>query len=336
MSLEDVIKDIQRRLKNGEYVNEQAIMQGIVLRLLAAMDWPVYDTNKVAPEYRVQNMRVDLALCVKPKKPDIFIEVKQPGLISSAEEQLLNYAFRQGIRVAIATDGREWYFYWPSGKDDYKKRRFREVHLINDDVTKTAEGFRRYLLFDDVVSGEAFKNAAEDYEKLRIERDAMGHIPEAWKELLEKRCPIIVKAISDAVENLCDHPPVEEDVIEYLKSLVKIEKKKDPEGPIDEEYNPPRTKIKVTFPTEEVISKNIAKETFIEALRKIGFDVAAQVGINTAGYPLISRQQHDARWESVREGFFIYKGSDTATKIKQLKEISRRLNLGLKIELVNY
>ena len=327
MSLEDIIKDIQCRLKNGEYANEQAIMQGIVLRLLAAMDWPVYDTNKVAPEYRVQNMRVDLALCVKPNKPDIFIEVKQPGGISSAEEQLLNYAFRQGIRVAIATDGREWYFYWPSGKGVYESRKFYAVNLIKHDVIDTAERFRRYLLFDDVVSGGAFKNAEDDYENLRIKQYAKEHIIDAWKKMIEERSPIIINAISDEVKNLCDHPPVEEDVIDYLKSLVS----RRPDKPPPED---PLGSLKVTFPNGEKICKNSVKDTLIETLRKIGFDVAAQVGINTAGYPLISRQQHDARWESVGEGFFIYKGTDTATKIKQLNRINSHLKLGLTIEQI--
>ena len=334
MSLEDRIKDVQSRLNKNVYINEQTISQGIVLPFLGAMGWPVFETDTVVPEYRVHGMRVDFALCVKPNKPDIFIEVKQPGLISSAEDQLLNYAFREGIRVAIATDGREWYFYWPSGKGDYKKRRFREVHLIDDDVAKTAEGFRRYLLFDDVVSGEAFKNAEDDYKKHCAEIEAREHIPEAWKKLIEERCPIIVKEISDKVKNLCVHMPVEEDVIKYLKSLVSRVAQPPPPPPPPPPGKIAPGKIEVTFPDGEVICKHSAKDTLIETLRKIGFVEAAQVGLTMKGFPLISREKHSAHWENVGEGFFICKNSDNATKIKQLNRINSHLNLGLKIELV--
>ncbi len=47
MPLKEHIVDIQCKLGNNEYPNEQSISQGIVLHLLSKMQWPVYDTQLV-------------------------------------------------------------------------------------------------------------------------------------------------------------------------------------------------------------------------------------------------------------------------------------------------
>ena len=356
MSLEDNIKVARNRLEKGP-PNEQAISQGIVLPLLGAMGWPVFDTDKVVPEYRVQSGRVDFALCAKPNKPDIFIEVKQPGGIYSADTQLFNYAFHEGVQVAVATDGREWYFYWPSGHGSYERRKFCAVNLVEHNITESATSLRHYLLFAKVVNKDALRNAENDYKRLRNERDATEHIPRACEELLTECRPIIVKAISDKVKNLCGYMPDEERIIEHLDSLkvednspvqpgnkrkenVNIEpsKKQPPfEKKGDKRKNLKKTpplKIKVTFPNGTVVHKNSVKDTFIETLRKIGFAQAARAEVMMKGHPLISRQQHDKYWENVGEGFFVCKDTESATKERQLNNISGRLELGLKIERI--
>ncbi|MGI9347184.1 MAG: hypothetical protein ACR2PV_04275 [Gammaproteobacteria bacterium] len=341
MSLKDNIKDIQSRLKKNAYPNEQAISQGIVLPLLGAMGWPVFETDKVVPEYRVQSGRVDFALCAKPNKPDIFIEVKQPGGIYSADTQLFTYAFHEGVQVAIATDGREWYFYWPSGEGSYERRKFCAVNLVKQDVTEAAAWLQRYLLFNKVVSKEALRNAENDYKNLRNKRDAMEHIPHACEVLLRECRPIIVKAISDKVKNLCGYMPDEERIIEHLDSL-KVEdnlpvqpgNKSKGNVNIEPSKKQPPLKIKVTFPNGTVVHKNSVKDTFIETLRKIGFAKAARAKVMMKGHPLISREQHDQYWENVGEGFFVCKDSESATKEKQLSKVNNCLELGLKIERI--
>ena len=108
------IADIQTRLRAGGYPNEQAISQGIVLRLLSELGWPTYDTNVVWPEYHVSGTRVDFALCHPSRKPLALIEVKQPHAAQSAEQQLFQYAFHAGVPVVILTTGQEWQFYLPA------------------------------------------------------------------------------------------------------------------------------------------------------------------------------------------------------------------------------
>ena len=119
MTLENHIPDIQEKLKKNEYPNEQSISQGIVLRILSVLGWPIYDTQIVIPEFNIQGRRVDFALCHPNNKPIIFIEVKQPGNMLGADKQLFEYAFHTGVPLAIVTDGKEWHFYLPAEIGDY-------------------------------------------------------------------------------------------------------------------------------------------------------------------------------------------------------------------------
>ena len=52
MSLETTLTDITARLRQGRFPNEQAISQGIVLRVLQELGWDTWDTAVVWPEYK--------------------------------------------------------------------------------------------------------------------------------------------------------------------------------------------------------------------------------------------------------------------------------------------
>ena len=106
MTLEITLADITERLRQGRFANEQAISQGIVLRLLQELGWDTWDTSIVWPEYQTGEGRVDFALCHPPSKPAVFIEVKQPGKAEDAVRQALEYAFHTGVPLVVLTDGK--------------------------------------------------------------------------------------------------------------------------------------------------------------------------------------------------------------------------------------
>lgn len=63
MPLETTLNDIVNRLRQGRFPNEQAISQGIVLRVLQELGWDTWDTTIVWPEFKTGEGRVDFALC---------------------------------------------------------------------------------------------------------------------------------------------------------------------------------------------------------------------------------------------------------------------------------
>src|SRR5262245_38408051 len=108
MSLEKDIEDIRAGIKAGRFSNEASVSQGIVLRILNALDWPTYETQVVCPEFSLEGRRVDFALCRPGGQPIAFVEVKQVGQSEGAERQLFEYAFVKGVQLAVLTDGQEW------------------------------------------------------------------------------------------------------------------------------------------------------------------------------------------------------------------------------------
>ena len=161
MTLEEHLDDIRSNLRKEVFVNEASVSQGIVLRLLHALDWPWYNIQVVAPEYSVEGRRVDFALCQPPLKPLVFIEVKQVGQIEGAERQLFEYAFHRGVPIAILTDGREWHFFHPSGQGDYGERRVCKLDLIEKDRAESATSLNRYLNYESIRTGKAIRAIQE-------------------------------------------------------------------------------------------------------------------------------------------------------------------------------
>jgi len=208
MDLNSTIESIRNKLKEGKlYNNESSISQGIVLPVLNALNWPIFDTNIVVPEYSVERRRVDFALCTLPREPKVFIEVKNIGLAEGADRQLFEYAFHKGIPLAILTDGKEWHFFLPSGEGDYTQRRIYKLDLIERDSEASAHYLSRYLEYEKIMSGEAIDHAKRDYKNVAQKRKVEQVLPAAWNRLLQEKDEIILELLSEKTEDLCGYKP---------------------------------------------------------------------------------------------------------------------------------
>ena len=142
------------------FPNEAAVSQGAVLPILQACGWSTHKTDEVCPEYATQdNQRVDYAL-LRGGKPLIFIEVKHrldnDRSLDKGIEQVLNYAYKEGVPVAVLTDGDAWFFYWPAATEQRAQRLAQAIQLTRTEPTEAATILRKYLqkspdLFPDLL-----------------------------------------------------------------------------------------------------------------------------------------------------------------------------------------
>ena len=107
----DMIAQAVEQIRNTvslSVLDESATKQGVVLRLLSLAGWDTFDVSQVVPEYTVGTRRVDYAL--RPGSPNaVFIEVKRPGEnLERHQQQLLEYCFQEGVKLAVLTNGRTW------------------------------------------------------------------------------------------------------------------------------------------------------------------------------------------------------------------------------------
>jgi hypothetical protein len=221
MVLETTLTDIKARLLQGIFSNEQAISQGIVLRLLQELGWDTWDTASVWPEYQTGEGRADFALCHPPTKPAIFIEVKQPGKAEDAVRQALEYAFHTGVPFIVLTDGKTWSFYLPAEQGSYEDRRVYKLDLLERPPVEATETLKRYLARDRVVAGEALETARQEYRSRNRRFRARAAIPEVWKELVGKGSEELVELLASNVELKTGIRPEADDVAEFLAGLGK-------------------------------------------------------------------------------------------------------------------
>lgn len=218
--LEQEIEVIRKGIKEGRFVNEAAVSQGIVLRLLHGLGWPLYDTQIIWPEYALRGYRVDFALCHPPGKALALVEVKQVGKSEGSELQLFEYAFHAGVPMAVLTDGQEWNFFLPGGQGNYGERRIYKLDIVERELSECAARLRRYLAYENIVSGAALQAARDDYDNVSKDRQMLAALPKAWSQIINDEDEMLLEIVADRVESLCGFKPVPDVIARFLKNTV--------------------------------------------------------------------------------------------------------------------
>jgi hypothetical protein len=96
-----------------------------------------------------------------------------------------------------------------------------------------------------------------------------------------------------------------------------------------------KTTLRVTFPDGKSFSHRFAYDTLLDTIKNIGYDKVKELNILCSGVPLVSNTKDDYYTQhELTKGIFVMTHSSTRSKKEQLDEISKRLGLGLKVEIV--
>ena len=128
--------------------------------------------------------------------------------------------------------------------------------------------------------------------------------------------------------------PVQEKVGEPVVSTKKSSSV-EPHVPTKQVVN--HTKgLRVQFPDGTVICRTTAIETLKASLRRIGLQRVHDLNIQHAGYNLVSKQKRPSDgqiWQHELDGWYIYSNTTNLVKINDLRFISDKLHLGLKVDV---
>lgn len=254
--------------------NEDETKMAIILRLLQLLGWDFYNVDEVTPEFSVENRKVDYALRVK-NSSEVFLEVKKTAEdLEKHQEQLLDYSFRQGVELAILTNGMTWWFYLPTKKGDWKSRKFYTIDLGEQESSDVAQKFTDLLSKPNVQTGEALHYAESIYKGKLKKKILEETLPKAWNKLISEPDPLLLDLLSDSTEKICGFKADAEDLMRFLKSydgqflLLPID-----EFPGTENQTPVRSKPKTSaHPTrnEMKISQDDLIPHIIKVLHKHG------------------------------------------------------------------
>ena len=247
-----VIEDLQsdKRLTS---LLEADISRSVILRILDALNWSTSNRREVNPEYSVRGGRVDFALLIG-NRPKVFIEVKRGGEpLAGHQEQLLGYAFRQGVKIAILTNGATWWFYLPLQEGSWEERRFATVEFDRQDKGEIVQKLVNLLGKENVRSGKAVQNAEVLYEQSQKKEEISTTLPEAWNQLVSEPEDLIVDLLVEKTKELCGHEPDENEVEQFLLAHlqdIRITKSPDPISPKPKPQKDTKRKaVTVTKPT---------------------------------------------------------------------------------------
>jgi len=220
----DLTNLLERIVKNDALlsISEQATRQGAINPVLGYLGWDTSDLSEVCPEFAVSSGRVDYCLRERGQSR-AFIEVKRAGTeLDSHQEQLLRYAFNDGVPLAVLTDGLAWWFYLPLRQGSWEERKFFSVDVRRIPSSQAASVFRRFLERETVVSGDAVRNAETELLDRDREARVMRALPEAWRQLLMEPDEMLAELLAEAAAGIAGARPEQGQVTEFLLSAASV------------------------------------------------------------------------------------------------------------------
>ena len=200
--------------------DESATKQSVVLRMLGLCGWNLFDLSQVAPEFTVGSRCVDYAL-MPGSANVVFIEVKRLGEnLANHQQQLPEYCFQEGVRLAVLTNGQTWWLYLPLEPGSWAERRFLTIDLASLDPAIVEQGLMEYLSRENVGNGRAVSEA-EDLVRSRQRAEIVDRtIVEAWNQIVATPDELLVDLVSEVTERICGIAPGRELVEQFLSRRV--------------------------------------------------------------------------------------------------------------------
>lgn len=221
--IEELLELIKNLKEDNRFqtFDEAATKQFVILRILKALGWDPFNMDEVYPEYSVGGKRVDYALSHNGKKK-VFIEVKKVNEdLEKHQEQLLNYSFQEGVKLAILTNGISWWFYLPLREGSWEQRKFYTIDIFDQEIKDIAEKFNDFLSKENVISDKAIENA-ENLYKSRQKQDLIKEtLPKAWRKIITEPDELLVELLADTTEKLCGYKPDNEIVEQFLIKIAQ-------------------------------------------------------------------------------------------------------------------
>jgi len=212
--------------------DEAATKQTVILRILKALGWDPFNIDEVYPEYSVGSKRVDYALRHSGRNK-VFIEVKKVNEdLEKHQEQLLNYSFQEGIKLAVLTNGISWWFYLPLREGSWEQRKFYTIEIYDQESEEIVKKFEEFLSKENVISDRAIENAENLYKSRQKQYLIKETLPKAWKKIITEPDELLVDLLADTTEKLCGYKPDNEMVEQFLIRVSQGQPKREIPTPV--------------------------------------------------------------------------------------------------------
>ena len=216
MSLEECLE----RVRSGPVPqNEESAKFQLIAPVLRSLGWNPDDGSEFLLEHPVGGTggKVDIALQGDGRLVAL-VEAKAPYIdLSQHVEQVLRYAFHEGVDICVLTTGLDWWLFLPRERGEWAERRFAVLDLMNDSVDRLTEDLSAFLHRETLVSGQAEAKARlvlkASLAAARLEKE----IPEIWQTMLDEPDEELVELIGSRVYEKLNLRPERAQVIAALR-----------------------------------------------------------------------------------------------------------------------
>ena len=240
MTLEERIRHLRRRPVPP---NERSAQAQVIGPILAHLGWPSDDPACVLFEHPSGKGRIDIALRLGDRQV-AFLETKAPGLdLGGHVDQVLRYAFYEGVDICVLTTGLEWWFYLPREKGPPEDRRFAVLRIDEGggSARECADVLRRYLGRDALGSRSAERSAKEALRELRRMQRLEEEVPKVWAGM-KKGDDELLELIAKRVKERSGLDTTPGEVASVLRMSGPKPKRKSPPQPPESPHQPSRRK----------------------------------------------------------------------------------------------
>ena len=205
--MKETLENICGKLHDNLYKNEEHVRLSLVSRILQKLGWYIWNPDEVFCEFPVapsEDMtKIDIALFFRQNTPAVFIEIKSVGKmeanLSNIEQQLRDYNRNNTAMFSVITDGRLWRFYYSQTGGEFSSKCFKSFDILNDNINDLELFFDAFLSKNEIVDGNAEREAKKYLEQTQIERTVAEALPEALREVNKQPYPRLPEAVVQLV-----------------------------------------------------------------------------------------------------------------------------------------
>ena len=199
--------------------NEETAKFQILAPILNSLGWDPFG-QEVLYEYAVGGKsggRVDIALD-GPQHVVALIEAKAPGQdLRKHVDQVIGYAFHQGVDICVLTTGLEWWLYLPMETGPPEKRRFTTLRIAEDRVEQLTDDLQTFLGKENLLDGQA-RNKAKQVLRARHRAAYLDtQLPGIWESMLTRPDDDLVELVTQRAYEKLNPRPDPEQVVAVLR-----------------------------------------------------------------------------------------------------------------------
>lgn len=190
-------------------MNQPAIKQTVVMRVLDAAGWSPFSLSDIEPDFQIGSSKVDFALKLSPAPrssapatPRVLVDVREQSDNLDSERmqrRLVSLCERSDAELGVLTDGLRWLLFLGVPDSRRSENRFCELD-IQQDAENFAEELNKYVAKDKVGNGQAVRSAERALRDRNQDEVSRVAIIEGWRQVVKGLDEGLVAIIATAAE----------------------------------------------------------------------------------------------------------------------------------------